>query len=137
MSHKLSWYCNKNLKPVGPLSLHDIRQRISRGEIGPQDLIFNDDEKLWKPACEWKNFEATLFPAAQGLDPAHCISENEEEWVLLVPTEDGKILQEGPFSVREIVQHLRHRRISADQYVWKTGLSGWCQIKDRPEFVSF
>ncbi|MGZ3840445.1 MAG: GYF domain-containing protein [Bdellovibrio sp.] len=134
MNHKVSWYCHVNLKPQGPLSLQDIRQRIIRGEIGPQDLIFNDNEKTWKPAGEWKNFEPSLFPASQGHDPINGVAMDEAEWVVLIPTGDGKVLQEGPLSVREILEHLARKRISVHQYVWKNGLSGWCQIKDRAEF---
>lgn len=134
MKHNISWYCHKNLKPQGPLELQEIRQRIGRGEIGPEDLVFNDEEKVWKAAREWKNFEPGLFPATQGIDPTMSAPVDEAEWVLLVPTGDGRVLQEGPMSVKEIFGHLLHKRISIHQYVWKAGLSGWCQIKDRPEF---
>lgn len=135
MNHKVLWYCHQNLKPLGPLSVQEIRQRISRGDIGPQDLIYNDDEKVWKSACEWKSFESALFPATQGIDPTNLDSVDEAEWVLLLSTDDGKVLQEGPFSVREISVNVLHKRVSIYQYVWKAGLSGWCQIKDRPEFL--
>lgn len=128
------WYFNRNLKPQGPFSLQEIRQHISRGEIGPQDLIYNDHEKVWRSACEWKIFEAALFPATQGLDFVNQVSLDEAEWILLVPSGDGKVVQEGPFSVRELSEHVFRKRISIHQYVWKSGLSGWCQIKDRPEF---
>lgn len=132
-----SWYYNVNLKPQGPLSYEEMRARIHRGEVGPQELISNDADGSWKPACEWGAFEITLFPATQSFIYGQEILEDEKEWVLLVPTGDGKgTLQEGPFSVREIRQCLQKRVVSGQQYIWKAGLSGWCRVKDRPEFAA-
>ncbi|MGZ3772314.1 MAG: DUF4339 domain-containing protein [Pseudobdellovibrionaceae bacterium] len=131
----VKWYFNKNLKPQGPLNTSEVRSLINRGVLGPQDLIYNDNESVWKPACEWKGFEATLFPAHQELRELNNSRSLEvSEWVLLVPTGDGKVLQQGPFSTNEICDQLSLKRISIHQYVWKAGLTGWCRIKDRPEF---
>lgn len=128
-----SWYYNQDLKPQGPISLEEMRLRIGRGEVGPHDLICNDSDDSWKPADEV--FERNLFPANQAIVPGQVFSEEEKEWVLLVPSVDGKgVLQEGPFSVRDLREGLVNGTISDMQYVWKTGLSGWCHLKDRPEF---
>lgn len=129
-----SWYFNQNLKPQGPLSYEDIRARIHRGEIGPQDLISNGGD--WKPAGEWGVFEVSLFPASQSFIPGEVVHEDEKEWVLLVPSSDGRgVLQEGPFSVRELRDGLIKKKILGQQYIWKAGLSGWCRLRDRPEFA--
>ncbi len=54
-----------------------------------------------------------------------------------MPSQDGKgVLQEGPFSIQELRASLQAKTISPEQYIWKTGLSGWCRIIDRPEFSS-
>ncbi|HWU42380.1 MAG TPA: DUF4339 domain-containing protein, partial [Bdellovibrio sp.] len=59
------------------------------------------------------------------------------EWVLLVQSADSSVpLQEGPLSVSELKTLLINRKVSPYQYVWKAGLSGWCLLKDRPEFAS-
>lgn len=135
MKNTSSWYYNRNLKPQGPLTLEEMRLLIHRGEVGPQDLISNAEEGSWRPAWEWGVFERTLFPATQGYIPGVSFSEEEKEWVLLVPTVDGKgTVQEGPFSVRELREGLLNKNVSGQQYVWKAGLSGWCRIADRPEF---
>lgn len=128
------WYYNKNLKPQGPLDLNGVRQLISRGEIGPSDLVFNDREQNWKPACDWEVFEPGLFPAAQGMQPAEYSAADGAEWIVLLPTGDGRVIQEGPFTAEEILNQLELKRLSVHQYAWKAGLSGWCQIKDRVEF---
>lgn len=129
------WYYNKNLKPQGPVTLEEMRNYIHSGEVGPSDLISCGTRGDWKPACEWRCFEKNLFPASQSLSLVGEVVSEESEWVLLVPTQDGLVLQEGPFSVQEIQRGLQSKKISPQQYVWKTGLSGWCQIKDRREFI--
>lgn len=132
-----SWYFNQNLKPQGPVSFEEIREKIYRGEIGPHDLISNDKVGEWKPANEWGVFERTLFPATQAFIPGQEFQEDEKEWILLVPSADGKAnLQEGPFSIREIRQGVQNKNIVGTCYVWKSGLSGWCRLIDRPEFSS-
>ncbi|MEK2645597.1 DUF4339 domain-containing protein [Bdellovibrio sp. BCCA] len=133
----VSWYYNLNLKPQGPLSFEEMRARIHRGEVGPHDLISNDADGSWRPACEWGVFEVTLFPATQAFMQGQDVVEDEKEWVLLVPAADGKgVVQEGPFSVREIREALRNHSVNGQQYIWKSGLSGWCRIQDRPEFAA-
>lgn len=130
------WYCHKNLKPLGPFSEVEVREKIHRGEVGPQDLIC-DETGSWKPASEWGIFEFQLFPAVQGLIQGADFDEGISEWVLLVEQGEGqKPFQEGPFSIRELKGLVEAGQVSVYQYVWKSGLSGWCQMKDRAEFSS-
>lgn len=130
------WYYNKDLKPQGPLNFDEMRARIHCGEVGPSELISCGARGDWKPASEWGCFERALFPATQSVAFEGEVLSEESEWVLLVPAQDGQVLQEGPFSIQEIQRGLKNKKISLQQYVWKAGLSGWCQIKDRPEFSS-
>lgn len=133
----VSWYYHHNLKPQGPLAAAEMRARIYRGEVGPHELISNDREGQWKPACEWADFEASLFPAGQALVLGQEVSYTEKEWVLLVPVGDGKsFLQEGPFSVQDLSAMMAKKMVASHQYIWKSGLSGWCRIQDRPEFAN-
>lgn len=115
--------------------MEEMRGKIHRGEIGPQDLICGDDDK-WMPAIEWGVFEFQLFPATQGVVQGAEFDLYTREWVLLKGQgEGGKALQEGPFAIEELREGLIAGTVSPYQYVWKTGLSGWCQLKDRPEFA--
>ena len=132
-----TWYIHQNLKPQGPFNQEEVRAKIFRGEVGPYDLICHDD--IWRPASEWGVFEQQLFPAAQGVIFSDVPRIDIQEWVLLTPSYDSSTgvessRQEGPFSVAELVQAMKEGRVSPYQFVWKNGLSGWCQIKDRSEF---
>lgn len=135
MSSADVWYYNQNLKPQGPITLEEMRHRIMKGDVGPSDLISHGAHGDWKPAVEWREFEASLFPAVQSFVPGAEIPQHEKEWVLLVPSQDGVGLQQGPFSIQEIQEGVRSQKISGSSYIWKAGLSGWCRIKDRPEFA--
>ncbi len=130
------WYYNQNLKPQGPITLQEMRERILKGVVGPYDLISCGKNGEWKAAYEWREFERSLFPAAQEYVPGQASFVNEKEWVLLVPAPDREaVLQEGPYSLQELRDGLSAQKISQSQYVWKPGLSGWCRIQDRPEFI--
>ncbi|MEN0059575.1 MAG: DUF4339 domain-containing protein [Bdellovibrio sp.] len=135
---KSVWYYNQNLKPQGPLSLVEIKGRIQKGEIGPFELLYNEQEQQWRPAREWGVFPESLFPAGQVVSTVvEELSqvENLMEWVLLRKLEEGRVTQEGPYSLRQIREGLQKKEISLDQYIWKTGMTGWCRIQDRPEFM--
>jgi hypothetical protein len=133
---KNEWYINQNLKPIGPLALVEVRERIHRGQIGPSDLVMKESEGDWRPASEWSDFEQTLFPSAQACVQGAGANSEEKEWIVLTPGgEKGALIQEGPFSILEIRRSLQSGQLQPQQYVWKTGLSGWCRLQDRIEFV--
>ena len=121
----MTWYFNRDLKPQGPHSLQDMRNKIIRGEISPGDLVSNEEDGRWEMAIEWKEFEKSLFPAFQAVSQESLT----QEWVLL------REVQEGPYSVRQIQDMLQGQLIGFHHFVWKPGLSGWVQIKDRAEFI--
>jgi len=132
-----AWYFNKNLKPQGPLSFEEIKKKILRGEIGPTDLVLKEGESHWRPAMEWRDFTQDLFPAFQK-NLFKKSSLQEKEWILLIFTkEEGPApSQEGPYSVEDLQGFLSTGRVSPEDYVWRSGLTGWVQIKDRVEFAS-
>lgn len=129
-----SWYYSRHLKPQGPVSLQEIRELILKGDVGPRDLVCAQEDGRWLAAEEWGVFERTLFPATQEFIPGVEALPELKEWVLLVHDEEKRVLQEGPYSQAELQMGLRERRVRPDQFVWKSGLTGWSRIGDRPEF---
>lgn len=129
-----SWFYNKDLKPQGPLTLEELKKKIMKGEIRPGDLVMKDAEN-WLAAVDWKELPRDLFPAFQNAwykESKH----DEKEWILLGFAADGKPTQEGPYSVQNLKALLQTEQISADSYIWRSGLSGWVQLQDREEFHS-
>lgn len=130
-----SWYFNKNLKPQGPLSYEEMKKKIMRGEIGPGDLICKDGEETWLPAMEWRDFQRELFPAFQK-NYFKSTNPEEKEWIVLVFNNDNpEGLQQGPYSIVQVNEMLTQGSVSAEDYIWRSGLSGWVHIKDRGEFT--
>lgn len=130
-----SWYFNKNLKPQGPVDFDDMKRKIMRGEISPGDLILKDGESSWLPAMEWREFPQEMFPAFQK-NYFKKSDSREREWILLVfNSENPQGIQEGPYSVEDIQKMITDGKVSIEDYVWRTGLTGWVQLKDRAEFA--
>ncbi len=128
------WYISQNLKPLGPFTLQEMRLKVHKGEVGPTDLVLNEEQGDWVAASQWGCFEAALYPSKQGHIDGIAPSQ-EKEWIVLMPHPETKSLQqEGPFSVQEVLSSLKAGRVQPSQYVWKSGLSGWCRLQDRPEF---
>ena len=132
-----NWFYSKGLKPQGPVGVEEIRQKIMVGDIGPWDLVSCDEEGKgageWKAACQWKVFEERLFPAFQMGQIS--VSENDPQWVVLKQTVGGQPIQEGPYTTEDLKLKVRAQEIAMDHYVWKTGLSGWCRVRDRSDLV--
>jgi hypothetical protein len=128
-----TWYFSKDLKPQGPLSFEEIKRKIMRGEVGPMDLLMKEGDGRWQAACEWRDFTQDLFPAFQK-NYFKSSSPDEKEWILLV-FENGVSKQEGPYSAKDLQGFLAEGRVHLEDYVWRTGLTGWVQIRDRQEFV--
>lgn len=130
-----SWYFHKNLKPQGPLSFEEMKKKIMRGELGPGDLLLKDEgDGAWAPAVEWREFPRELFPAFQK-NLFKTSNVTEREWILLVFKKEGSN-QEGPYSVEDIRGLLQAGTVSSEDYVWRSGMTGWVQLKDRAEFTS-
>lgn len=129
-----SWYINKDLKPQGPLSHDEIKKKIMRGEIGPTDLLCREGESVWEEAALWRDFPRELFPAFQQ-SYFKTSNPSEPEWILLIfNPENPQGVQQGPFSVQEVRERIVAGEVSFEDYVWRSGLSGWVQLKDRGEF---
>jgi hypothetical protein len=130
-----SWYFNRNLKPQGPVGFEELKRKIMRGEVGPGDLVLKEGEKDWLPAMEWREFPQELFPAFQK-NLFKKSTPEEKEWILLLfSKENPQGAQEGPYSVEDVQRMLRAQKITLEDYVWRSGLTGWVQIKDRAEFA--
>lgn len=130
-----SWYFNKDLKPQGPVSFEEIKKKIMRGEICPSDLVCREADGTWSPAIEWKEFSKELFPAFQQ-NYFKTSNFSEREWILLSFKEDpASGRQEGPYSVEDVKGMVEAGSVSPEDYIWRSGLSGWVRIVDREEFT--
>lgn len=124
----MNYFIAVNLKPVGPFSKQEVLEQIQKAVIGPFDMIMCGDNS-WKPASEYSEFPAEIFPANCVIDDL----KSESTWVLLVKQED-QLIQQGPFSTDHIQNMIQTRKIGWDTRAWRQGLAAWIKISDRPEF---
>lgn len=128
------WYLSSALKPVGPFELIEVQDRIKKGQVGPADLVYNQDSQEWKPALEWEELRRIGFPAFEAVKTS---KPDEAIWVVLHKNlADQSFKQEGPFAEVEIVKAVETGSLNWDDLVWKKGLSGWSRLSDREEFTS-
>lgn len=132
---KAFWYYWKNDQVTGPHSFAEMEEVIARGEIGPRDVIYNDCIGSWQPALSWKAFAPELFASARIFFECKEVPQDEKAWVVLSALDEDKTpLQEGPFTTNELVEKIKKRKITLQQYVWRPGMTSWCPIKDVPAF---
>lgn len=128
----MSWYLRAGLKPQGPFTEADVRQRLAAGEVSPEDLLWQDEKGEWKPALLWPEFRAMSVPAFQEVE---MIGENEKEWIVL-ERGDGAPKTTGPWSLVEIREALKEGRMKGTDHLWKKGMTGWARIESRPEHLA-
>lgn len=128
------WFCYIAQQIIGPFSKEEVIFKIQKGEITPTDLLSLGTKENWKLPTEWSCFPYTLFPAYQLVDQ-DVLSLNQITWIVLDWNQkENRYLQTGPYSAEEIKVQLRQKKINLHTYLWKPNLSGWVQIKHRPEF---
>ncbi len=108
-----------------------MKTKTLRGEISPEDLILKDGENDWRVAKEWREFPQELFPAFQ-VNYFKKFSAEEKGWILL-KFENDIPRQKGPFSAKELQDMQKSGQIHGEDYVWKSGLTGWVRVCDRQE----
>lgn len=128
------WYISAGLKPLGPLPLTEIHEKIKKGHISPYDLISKEDTAEWKPAKDWEEVRRLGFPAFEAVGTER---NDEVIWVILrLDRAEEKYHQEGPLDGHQILASLQAGKLQGDDLVWKKGLSGWARLVDREEFTS-
>jgi hypothetical protein len=128
------WYVSSALKPIGPFQIFDIQDKIKKGQVGPFDLVFNEETKEWKPAIEWAELRQLGFPAFEAVKTD---SFQESIWIVLHKDPANQTYkQEGPFSGALILKAVNDGMLGWEDLVWKKGLSGWARLSDREEFTS-
>jgi hypothetical protein len=128
------WYIYIAGKVTGPHSKEDVASRISKGEVAPTDFLSLGVKDNWKLPTEWSCFPPSLFPAWQAVDD-DLLTMDLPVWITLsYDPHNQRHLQSGPYSSRQIKNMLRNQQLTLQTFFWKEGMSGWVQIKHRPEF---
>lgn len=128
------WYISINSKARGPFSEGQIRQKVQKGDLTSETLIYKEGDLDWLPLKE-----QSLWSPMLNEDQGHSFtpSKDSKVWVLLVenPLKKGDFLQEGPFNQSSVIEKFDIGEVQETDYVWRPGMKKWSLIKDMPELV--
>ncbi len=88
------WYHKKDDRTEGPFSFKELKVRIIKGFVHPNDLVFSDVLGKWRPAHRCHELDQSLFPAEWAA---------KEELILLDPS----AADPGPAPTEEVPLYLR------------------------------
>lgn len=108
------WYVSGHDK-VGPASLGEMQELVSRGELSNSHLV-------WKPGlANWMKLGDTELRAPTR-DVAHELLNNRDWWYAI----SGE--RYGPCSYEDLKELIARGRLKANHLVWKQGLHHWVPI---------
>lgn len=115
----------------GPLTKDELIGLIQGRQIHAFDLVLKETSagiEDWKAVSEMPEFSDSFRDVVRKEEPL--------DWVVLVRRGKGQYLQNGPFSSKDIRNHLREGRLRYTDYAWQTGMTEWILIADLSEFKS-
>jgi hypothetical protein len=124
------WYCVENRAKVGPLSLVDLRNRLSQGKIKPSDLVLKTGTTKWVTVSSVTN-SVPGTPAAGRSPEAATNPTGIKEWYYV---QDRKKV--GPVSLQELKGLLTSGKVPAAVMVVRTGGQKWAAANSLPELAS-
>ena len=98
----IEWFYGKGGQQFGPIDEVTLSARIATGEIGPQDLVWNEGMDSWKPLQEIRHLAPSgNHPQSQdseGLTPELSQSSYAPPAEIKAPALDDSIVDEVPQS---------------------------------------
>jgi hypothetical protein len=128
------WYISINSKARGPYSDGQIREKIQKGDLLPDTLIYKEGDLDWLPLSQ-----QSLWSPMLKEDEGHSFvpSKNSKIWVLLVenPLKKGDFQQQGPFRQSEVIEKFDSGEVGESDYVWRPGMKEWKKLNAMPELI--
>lgn len=114
------WYYSRDEQRFGPVSVMELRELASSGDIEPADLVWKEGMSAWVPATKVKG----LFAKSSG-------GKHTETDSLPTPGVDWYFTTNGQQQGPVAVERLR-RLITPSDLVWKEGLPEWVPASTIP-----
>lgn len=114
------WYYSEGGEARGPLSLEQMRAKIRRGELQPEQKVFSDALGAW-----------TALAGVAELRPASGNVPAEEGWYIGI---DGKSY--GPYAAERVEEMVKKGQAEPDSVVWHPSLGQWRPLGDVARFES-
>jgi hypothetical protein len=100
----------------GPMSLEQIQQLASSGQVTPESLVWKEGMADWVPA-------GGVLPLASRVQ-AEPPAIPSAEWYVVSSTAQGPQRQ-GPMPLPQLQQLAANRQLAPETLVWKEGMTEW------------
>ena len=137
------WYVYVEDEVVGPLSHHQILEKIGNYEILWVDYIWAPRRLDWKRIADLKQFKADCpkKPARKEIGKIKKALSEKSKSIPVIPTKVDREWflyynqsQFGPFSKKEVIRLLEARKIHPEVFTWNDGMTKWVRLHRIPEF---
>jgi len=138
------WYVVVGDRWLGPMSVPEILEKISLGDLTWAHFAWRKGESGWKRICDLPGFQAAVpeKPTQQIQKQVKTLStaqtENLADPRAKAPGRNWYLYyndsQFGPFSMDEMRRYLTLGKIHVRVHAWRDGMEGWTRIEDLSEF---
>lgn len=143
-----SWYYVLKGNRQGPVGKAAIESMISREELGGQDYVWKKGFENWKKIAEVDELQksapaAFTPPPVQEVPPAPSLkfaslkdlSADDRCIFVRIGNDRGAAATDyGPFTVTQLKQLFKERRINGKSMIFVSGMKEWTILADLPEY---
>lgn len=126
------WYVQFGERLIGPISEKEIQKNIKSSQIPSDSYFCLEGDSNWYPALQL-DFVRDHFSGEQISLEVDAMPERH--WVVLVASEDGEFVQDGPYAAREILSKIALGDLDYSHRIWKPGFQTWERIGDVSSFL--
>jgi hypothetical protein len=113
-----AFYFTRQGQTHGPVTMEQLQQFASNGQLGPTDLVWKEGMPTWAPAANLSTlrFRGGALPPPPPLAP----SAEEAEWYY---SRDGVV--HGPVTDRELRRLAEGGELGPEDLIWQEGRGDW------------
>ena len=121
------WYYVSNNQSVGPFSVEEMEDLIENKTIYGNTYVWKSGLKDW---IYLKNSDLAAYLQKEGTNTKTETTSEDASWFYV----NSSNQQMGPYTEEEMVQFIKEGIITANTYVWRSGMMDWIHCKDSTLF---
>lgn len=121
------WYYVSNNQSIGPFSVEEMEELIENKTIYGNTYVWKSGLKDW---IYLKNSGLAIYLQKEEANKKTETTSEDASWFYV----NSSNQQMGPFTEEEMVQFIKEGIITANTYVWKSGMMDWIHCKESTLF---
>lgn len=121
------WYYVSNNQSIGPFSVEEMEELIENKTIYGNTYVWKSGLKDW---IYLKNSDLAIYLQKEEKNTKADTTSEDASWFYV----NSSNQQMGPFTEEEMVQFIKEGIITANTYVWKSGMLDWIHCKESTLF---